>query len=162
RRAARRPGADRHAQLLPRARPVRPGPPAPAGAAAAVVRGGPALLHRVPAGHGADPVRGPHGPHRRAPGDHGTVGGGRRAHPDVPAPGRALGAGPGGGCGMTLVRRLLDQAAATPDAVALVAGNGAQLTYGDLRRRVLAVRPGLLEAGRAPGAGVVFSVPPSP
>ncbi len=63
---------------------------------------------------------------------------------------------------MTLVRRLLDQAAATPDAVALVAGNGAELTYGDLRRRVLAVRHGLLEAGLAPGDGVLFSVRPSP
>ncbi len=63
---------------------------------------------------------------------------------------------------MTLARRLLDQAAATPDAVALVAGNGAELTYGDLRRRVLAVRHGLLEAGLAPGDGVLFSVRPSP
>ncbi|MGI5167801.1 class I adenylate-forming enzyme family protein [Spirillospora sp. CA-253888] len=63
---------------------------------------------------------------------------------------------------MTLVRRLLDQAAATPSAVALVAGDGAELTYGDLRRRVLAVRHGLLAAGLAEGDGVLFSVRPSP
>jgi acyl-CoA synthetase (AMP-forming)/AMP-acid ligase II len=52
---------------------------------------------------------------------------------------------------MTLVRRLLDQAAAAPAEVALVAGDGAELTYGELRRRVLAVRHGLLDAGLAPG-----------
>ncbi|WP_329519771.1 class I adenylate-forming enzyme family protein [Spirillospora sp. NBC_01491] len=63
---------------------------------------------------------------------------------------------------MTLVRRLLDQAARTPGAVALVAGDGAELTYGELRRRVLAVRRGLLSAGLAPGDGVLFSVRPSP
>ncbi|WP_067488761.1 class I adenylate-forming enzyme family protein [Actinomadura hibisca] len=63
---------------------------------------------------------------------------------------------------MTLVRRLLDQAAATPSAVALVAGDGTELTYGDLRRRVLAVRHGLLAAGLAEGDGVLFSVRPSP
>ncbi|MFF5259039.1 class I adenylate-forming enzyme family protein [Actinomadura viridis] len=63
---------------------------------------------------------------------------------------------------MTLVQRLLEQAAATPGAVALVAGDGAALTYGDLRRRVLAVRHGLLTAGLEPGDGVLFSVRPSP
>ncbi|GGV13333.1 fatty-acyl-CoA synthase [Actinomadura cremea] len=63
---------------------------------------------------------------------------------------------------MTLVRRLLDQAERTPEAVALVAGDGAELTYGELRRRVLAVRHGLLAAGMAPGDGVLFSVRPSP
>ena len=60
------------------------------------------------------------------------------------------------------MRGLLDRAAAAPDAVALVAGDGAELTYGELRRRVLAVRHGLLEAGLAPGDGVLFSVRPSP
>ncbi|TDB92615.1 class I adenylate-forming enzyme family protein [Actinomadura sp. 7K534] len=63
---------------------------------------------------------------------------------------------------MTLVQRLLDQAAAAPAEVALVAGDGAELTYGELRRRVLAVRHGLMEAGLAPGDGVLFSVRPSP
>ncbi|MER7547003.1 class I adenylate-forming enzyme family protein [Spirillospora sp. NPDC127506] len=63
---------------------------------------------------------------------------------------------------MTLVRRLLDQAARTPGAVALIAGDGAQLTYGELRRQVLAVRHGLLSYGLAPGDGVLFSVRPSP
>ncbi|XRQ04150.1 class I adenylate-forming enzyme family protein [Actinomadura welshii] len=63
---------------------------------------------------------------------------------------------------MTLVRRLLDQAASTPEAVALVAGDGAGLAYGDLRRQVLAVRHGLLSEGLAPGDGVLFSVRPSP
>lgn len=63
---------------------------------------------------------------------------------------------------MTLVRRLLDQAARTPEAVALVAGDGAELTYGELRRQVLAVRHGLLSAGLAAGDGVLFSVRPSP
>ncbi|MQY03335.1 class I adenylate-forming enzyme family protein [Actinomadura macrotermitis] len=63
---------------------------------------------------------------------------------------------------MTLVRQLLDQAAATPDGVALVAGDGAELTYGELRRQVLAVRHGLLAAGLEPGDGVLFSVRPSP
>ncbi|MFD0903406.1 class I adenylate-forming enzyme family protein [Actinomadura sediminis] len=63
---------------------------------------------------------------------------------------------------MTLVRRLLDQAARTPGGVALVAGDGAELTYGELRRRVLAVRHGLVSAGLEPGDGVLFSVRPSP
>ncbi|GAA1538043.1 class I adenylate-forming enzyme family protein [Actinomadura kijaniata] len=63
---------------------------------------------------------------------------------------------------MTLVARLLEQAARTPAEVALVAGDGAELTYGDLRRRVLAVRHGLLAAGMEPGDGVLFSVRPSP
>ncbi|GAA4391691.1 class I adenylate-forming enzyme family protein [Actinomadura verrucosospora] len=63
---------------------------------------------------------------------------------------------------MTLVRRLLDQAARTPSAVALISGDGAELTYGDLRRQVLAVRHGLLSGGLAPGDGVLFSVRPSP
>ncbi|WP_051108947.1 class I adenylate-forming enzyme family protein [Actinomadura flavalba] len=62
---------------------------------------------------------------------------------------------------MSLVRRLLDQAAATPDAVALVAADGSELAYGDLRRRVLAVRHGLLDAGLEAGDGVLFSVRPS-
>jgi acyl-CoA synthetase (AMP-forming)/AMP-acid ligase II len=63
---------------------------------------------------------------------------------------------------MSLVRLALEQAARTPDAVALVAGNSACLTYGELRRRVLAVRHGLVEAGLEPGDGVLFSVRPSP
>ncbi|MEU6750878.1 class I adenylate-forming enzyme family protein [Spirillospora sp. NPDC046719] len=63
---------------------------------------------------------------------------------------------------MTLVRQLLDQAARTPGDVALVSGNGARLTYGELRRQVLAVRHGLLSAGLAEGDGVLFSVRPSP
>ncbi|MEU5990929.1 class I adenylate-forming enzyme family protein [Spirillospora sp. NPDC047418] len=63
---------------------------------------------------------------------------------------------------MTLVRRLLDQAAQTPGAVALISGDGTELAYGDLRRQVLAVRHGLLSAGLAPGDGVLFSVRPSP
>ncbi|TDD90511.1 class I adenylate-forming enzyme family protein [Actinomadura rubrisoli] len=63
---------------------------------------------------------------------------------------------------MTLVRQLLDQAARTPGGVALVSGDGAELTYGELRRQVLAVRHGLLGAGLAAGDGVLFSVRPSP
>ncbi|MFG2015364.1 class I adenylate-forming enzyme family protein [Actinomadura geliboluensis] len=63
---------------------------------------------------------------------------------------------------MTLVRRLLDQAARTPGDVALVAGDGTELTYGELRRQVLAVRHGLLAGGLAAGDGVLFSVRPSP
>ncbi|TDC89248.1 class I adenylate-forming enzyme family protein [Actinomadura sp. 7K507] len=63
---------------------------------------------------------------------------------------------------MTLVPRLLDQAARTPGEVALVAGDGTHLTYGDLRRQVLAVRHGLLSRGLAAGDGVLFSVRPSP
>ncbi|MFG2090208.1 MULTISPECIES: class I adenylate-forming enzyme family protein [unclassified Spirillospora] len=63
---------------------------------------------------------------------------------------------------MTLVRRLLDQAARTPGDVALVSGDGAELTYGELRRQVLAVRHGLLSAGLAAGDGVLYSVRPSP
>lgn len=63
---------------------------------------------------------------------------------------------------MTLVRRVLDQAARTPGAVALVAGDGTELTYGELRRKTLAVRHGLLAAGLSPGDGVLFSVRPSP
>lgn len=63
---------------------------------------------------------------------------------------------------MTLVRGVLDQAARTPDAVALISGDGAELTYGELRRQVLAVRHGLLSNGLAAGDGVLFSVRPSP
>ncbi|MCW2918824.1 MAG: AMP-dependent synthetase and ligase [Actinomycetia bacterium] len=63
---------------------------------------------------------------------------------------------------MSLARLVLEQAARTPDAVALVAGHGAELTYGELRRQVLAVRHGLAEAGLEPGDGVLFSVRPSP
>jgi acyl-CoA synthetase (AMP-forming)/AMP-acid ligase II len=62
----------------------------------------------------------------------------------------------------SLVGRLLDQAAATPEAVAMVAGDGTELTYGELRRQVLAVRHGLVKAGMEPGDGVLFSVFPSP
>ncbi|MGI8336133.1 class I adenylate-forming enzyme family protein [Actinomadura scrupuli] len=63
---------------------------------------------------------------------------------------------------MSLVRLVLEQAAATPDEVALVAGDGTALRYGELRRRVLAVRHGLAGAGLEPGDGVLFSVRPSP
>ena len=63
---------------------------------------------------------------------------------------------------MSLVRLVLEQAARTPSAVALVAGDGSELTYGELRRKVLAVRHGLLAAGMEPGDGVLFSVRPSP
>ncbi|MCW2902931.1 MAG: AMP-dependent synthetase and ligase [Streptosporangiaceae bacterium] len=63
---------------------------------------------------------------------------------------------------MTLVRQVLDQAARTPGAVALVGGDGAELSYGRLRRQVLAVRHGLIEAGLQPGDRVLFSVRPSP
>jgi len=63
---------------------------------------------------------------------------------------------------MSLVDGLLDQAERTPEKTALIAGDGAALTYGELRRRVLAVRDGFLSAGLAPGDGVLFSVRPSP
>ncbi|MCP2340024.1 class I adenylate-forming enzyme family protein [Actinomadura rupiterrae] len=63
---------------------------------------------------------------------------------------------------MTLIRRLLDQAARTPSEVALIAGDGTELTYGDLRRKVLAVRNGLRAHGLQTGDGVLFSVRPSP
>ncbi|WP_433327171.1 class I adenylate-forming enzyme family protein [Spirillospora sp. CA-294931] len=63
---------------------------------------------------------------------------------------------------MTLIRDLLGQAARTPGAVALVAGDGQSVTYGELRRQVLAVRHGLLDAGMEAGDGVLFSVRPSP
>ncbi|MDI1463461.1 class I adenylate-forming enzyme family protein [Catellatospora sp. KI3] len=63
---------------------------------------------------------------------------------------------------MSLVEQVLAQASRTPSAVALVAGDGAELTYGQLRRQVLAVRHGLREHGLRPGDGVLFSVRPSP
>ncbi|MEV4412507.1 class I adenylate-forming enzyme family protein [Catellatospora sp. NPDC049609] len=62
---------------------------------------------------------------------------------------------------MSLVELVLAQAARTPDATALIAGDGARLSYGELRRRVLAVRGGLRAAGLRPGDGVLFSVRPS-
>ncbi len=62
---------------------------------------------------------------------------------------------------MSLVELVLAQAARTPDATALIAGDGTRLSYGELRRRVLAVRDGLRAAGLTPGDGVLFSVRPS-
>jgi len=63
---------------------------------------------------------------------------------------------------MSLVRSVLDQAERVPGEVALIAGDGTPLTYGELRRQVLAVRDGFLSAGLEPGDGVLFSVRPSP
>ena len=63
---------------------------------------------------------------------------------------------------MSLVTNLLDQAERTPGEIALIAGDGTALTYGELRRQVLAVRDGFLSAGLEPGDGVLFSVRPSP
>lgn len=63
---------------------------------------------------------------------------------------------------MSLVTNLLDQAERTPGEAALIAGDGTALTYGELRRQVLAVRDGFLSAGLAAGDGVLFSVRPSP
>ncbi|GIF95868.1 class I adenylate-forming enzyme family protein [Catellatospora citrea] len=63
---------------------------------------------------------------------------------------------------MSLVEQVLAQASRTPSAVALVAGDGKELSYGELRRRVLSVRHGLREHGLRPGDGVLFSVRPSP
>lgn len=63
---------------------------------------------------------------------------------------------------MSLVEQVLAQASRTPSAVALVAGDGTELSYGELRRRVLSVRHGLRENGLRPGDGVLFSVRPSP
>jgi acyl-CoA synthetase (AMP-forming)/AMP-acid ligase II len=62
---------------------------------------------------------------------------------------------------VTLVRLLLEQAARTPEETALISGDGTRLTYGELRRQVLAVRHGLVRSGLAPGDGVLFSVRPS-
>ncbi|WP_460369568.1 AMP-binding protein, partial [Actinocorallia lasiicapitis] len=63
---------------------------------------------------------------------------------------------------MSLVQQVLAQAERSPDQVALIAGDGSPLSYGELRRRVLAVRDGFLRAGLEPGDGVLFSVRPSP
>ncbi|GAA3198196.1 class I adenylate-forming enzyme family protein [Actinocorallia longicatena] len=63
---------------------------------------------------------------------------------------------------MSLVRQVLARADATPDQVALISGDGVPMSYGELRRRVLAVRDGFLNAGLEPGDGVLFSVRPSP
>jgi acyl-CoA synthetase (AMP-forming)/AMP-acid ligase II len=63
---------------------------------------------------------------------------------------------------VSLVEEVLGQAGRTPSAVALVAGDGGELTYGELRRRVLSVRRGLRDNGLRPGDGVLFSVRPSP
>ncbi|MEO5875301.1 MAG: class I adenylate-forming enzyme family protein [Streptosporangiaceae bacterium] len=61
-----------------------------------------------------------------------------------------------------LIGQILDRAQQDPDAVALVWGHAdLEMTYGELRRRVLAVRRGLAEAGLRPGDGVLFGVRPS-
>ncbi len=62
-----------------------------------------------------------------------------------------------------LVDLVLRRADIDPHAVALVTGDGdaATLRYGQLRRRILAVRQGLVDAGLSPGDGVLFSVRPS-
>ncbi|HXA57897.1 MAG TPA: class I adenylate-forming enzyme family protein [Streptosporangiaceae bacterium] len=61
---------------------------------------------------------------------------------------------------MSVVREVLEQGLRRPEAVAVVGGD--VLTFGELRRQVLAVRYGLLRAGLAAGDGVLFSVRPSP
>ncbi|MCD0448213.1 acyl--CoA ligase [Actinocorallia sp. API 0066] len=63
---------------------------------------------------------------------------------------------------MSLVREVLERAAERPDDVALISGEGERLTYGELRRRVLAVRDGFRDEGLEDGDGVLFSVRPSP
>ena len=58
-----------------------------------------------------------------------------------------------------LVGRVLAQAERTPGAVALVHGPGdRQMTYGELRHRVLAVTHGLRRAGLRPGDRVLLGV----
>jgi acyl-CoA synthetase (AMP-forming)/AMP-acid ligase II len=61
-----------------------------------------------------------------------------------------------------LIGQILDRALKDPDGIALIWGrDDRQMTYGELRRRVLAVRQGLMEAGLKPGDGVLFGVRPS-
>lgn len=63
---------------------------------------------------------------------------------------------------MNLVELIAGQAAETPSAIAVIGGDGSQLSYGQLWQQVLAVRHGLIQAGMIPGDGVLFSVRPSP
>ncbi|HEX2315855.1 MAG TPA: class I adenylate-forming enzyme family protein [Thermomonospora sp.] len=58
-----------------------------------------------------------------------------------------------------LVGRVLERAARTPGAVALIHGRRDRvMTYGELRHRVLAVTHGLRRAGLRPGDGVLVGV----
>lgn len=63
---------------------------------------------------------------------------------------------------MSLVRQVLERGEEHPARTALIAGDGTELTYGELRRRVLAVRDGFRGEGLEDGDGVLFSVRPSP
>jgi acyl-CoA synthetase (AMP-forming)/AMP-acid ligase II len=61
-----------------------------------------------------------------------------------------------------LIGQILDRAQKDPDNVALIWGRDDRtMTYRELRRRVLAVRQGLVEAGLEPGERVLFGVRPS-
>ncbi|MFJ9623191.1 amino acid adenylation domain-containing protein [Streptomyces sp. NPDC101181] len=98
---------------------------------------------------------------------------GPRAEPDAPARPNS-GSGSGSGSGSTIVRRLLDQFRATPDAIAVHAGEGrgdggsGTLTYAELDRASRAVadrlrahgvtRGGLVGLLTEPGADTVVAV----
>lgn len=61
-----------------------------------------------------------------------------------------------------LVAEVLAACERTPRATAIISARGAELSFGDLRERVLRIRDRFVAAGLEPGDGVLYAVQPAP